>query len=41
MKIERRDIDLAELTAILDRTGDGALSEEDRDKLKAAAAHLK
>ena len=36
MKIERRDIDLAELTAILDRTGDGALSEEDRDKLKAA-----
>ena len=36
MKFERRDIDLGELTAILDRAGVGALSPEDRDKLKAA-----
>ena len=33
MKFERRDIDLGELTAILDRAG---LSTEERDKLKAA-----
>ena len=36
MKFERRDIDLGELTAILDRAGAGALSPAERDKLKAA-----
>jgi len=36
MKFERRDIDLGELTAILDRAGAGALSAEERDKLKTA-----
>ena len=36
MKFERRDIDLGELTAILDRAGAGALSAAERDKLKAA-----
>jgi len=35
MKFERRDIDLGEITAILDRAGVGALSTEERDKLKA------
>ena len=33
MKFERRDLDLSELTAILDRSG---LSAEERDKLKGA-----
>lgn len=37
MKIERRDLDLGELTAILDRAG---LSDEERDKLKAALETL-
>ncbi len=36
MTFERRDIDLGELTAILDRAAAGALSPEERDKLKAA-----
>jgi transposase len=36
MKFERRDIDLGDLMAILDRAGGGALSAEERDKLKAA-----
>jgi len=36
MKFERRDIDLGELTAIVERTGNGALSAQERDKLKAA-----
>jgi len=37
MKFERRDLDLSELTAILDRAGaGGALSTEERDQLKAA-----
>ena len=37
MKLERRDLDLGELTAILDRArAGGALSTEERDKLKAA-----
>ncbi|OFV88150.1 MAG: hypothetical protein A3J75_07135 [Acidobacteria bacterium RBG_16_68_9] len=35
MKVERRDIDLGELTAILDRVS-CHLSDEERDKLKAA-----
>jgi|MudIll2142460700_1097286.scaffolds.fasta_scaffold13540_3 hypothetical protein len=36
MTFERRDLDLGELTAILDRAGDGALSAEERGKLQAA-----
>ena len=36
MTFERRDIDVGELTAILERAGAGALSAEERDKLKAA-----
>jgi transposase len=36
MTFERRDIDLGELTAILERAGAGALSTEERDKLQAA-----
>lgn len=36
MKIERREIDLEELVAILERAGDAALSEPEREKLRAA-----
>ena len=36
MKVERRDIDLGELTAIVERAAQAHLSAEDRDKLKAA-----
>ena len=36
MTIERRDLDLGELTAILDRAQNGALSAEEHDKLQAA-----
>jgi transposase len=36
MTFERRDIDVGELTAILERAAAGALSPEERDKLKAA-----
>jgi hypothetical protein len=36
MKVERRDIDLGELTAIVERAAQAQLSAEDRDKLKAA-----
>ena len=36
MKIERREVDLGELTAILERSQSGALSTEEHDKLRAA-----
>jgi len=36
MKVERRDIDLGELTAIVERAAQAQLSAADRDKLKAA-----
>ena len=36
MKIERRDFDLGELTAIVERAQSSTLSTEESDKLKAA-----